>query len=95
MTKIEYYSVLNIQEVCNELYFTPYTEVLRSVLHSLQKEFNAKYKGTPVRTKNYEFVYETVIDHYIISFIDCVFKTDDIGWNRYFDETVMIIGDKK
>ncbi|QOE32226.1 hypothetical protein CPT_Muenster_054 [Klebsiella phage Muenster] len=94
MTKIEYYSVLNIQEVCNELYFTPYTEVLRSVLQSLQKEFNAKYKGTPVRTKNNEFVYETVIDHYIISFIDCVFKTD-IDWNRYFDETVMIIGDKK
>ena len=95
MTKIEYYSVLNIQEVCNELYFTPYTEVLRSVLQSLQKEFNAKYKGTPVLTKDNEFVHETVINDYIISFIDCTFNTDIGCWNRYFDETVMIIGDKK
>lgn len=77
------YTSLLIQKYC-VLYCIHYRR------NSMQSTKEHQYEQ-----KNNEFVYETVIDHYIISFIDCVFKTDDIGWNRYFDETVMIIGDKK
>ena len=67
MTKSEYYSVLNIQEVCKGLYFTPYTEVMRCVLQSLQMEFNAKYKGTPISIKCYNENFGVLINSYSIT----------------------------
>lgn len=93
MTKSEYYSVLNIQEACKGLYFTPYTEVMRSVLHSLQMEFNAKYKGTPISIKCYNEDFGVLINSYSITFIVCYFETSgSIAVTRkYFDSDTKII----
>ncbi|AFA44639.1 hypothetical protein RaK2_00366 [Klebsiella phage vB_KleM_RaK2] len=95
MTKIEYYSVLNIQDLCYDMYnnASVYRKAMRSVLNTLVEEFNSKYKGTQVLIKIDNGVYKTVIKYYTISYINCAFKTD-IGWRRYFDETTMIVGNK-
>ena len=93
MTKSEYYSVLNIQNLCKGLYFTPYVGVMmRSVLKSLQMEFNAKYKGTPISVKNDNEVFDVLINSYSITFIVCYFETSGsiVVTRKYFDADTKI-----
>ena len=92
MTKSEYYSVLNIQEACKGLYFTPYTEVMRSVLKLLQKEFSTKYKGTLISVKNDNEVFDVLINSYSITFILCYFETSGSieVTRKYFDADTKI-----
>lgn len=89
MTKVEYYSVRNIQKLGNVFYSSPYINDMRTIFDTLSEEFNSKYKGTPVQAKmNNNNVYRTSIKRYYISFTYCAFYTG-IGWGRYFDETTM------